>query len=382
MRSIFIPLFLLAGMLLLESCSSGKRAYERGDYYEAVLKSVNRLRQKPTHKKSQEVLRKSYPLALQTLEKKGQQLRSGSEPFKWKKALAVYEQINQLYKEISHAPGALEVIPNPQNYHQTVDELRKLAAEESYQVAEKLLAQHTREAAKDAYFHFREVQQLVPGYKDVEKQLSEAEYMAILKVVVEQIPVPGRYSLSGDFFQKRVEEFLQSQYRGNRFVRFYTPEEARREDLQIIDQYLQIHFDDFVVGQTFLSEKIETFSRDSVQVGDVKQPDGTKAPVYGTVKARFKSYRKEVVSEGLLSMRIVDAHTDAVLLQRKLPGEFVWLNEWAGFSGDERALSEKQLQLCELEEVLPPHPQDLFIEFTKPIFSQLKSGIREFYKRY
>lgn len=119
-----------------------------------------------------------------------------------------------------------------------------------------------------------------------------------------------------------------------------------------------------------------------MQVGDVKLQDGSKAPVYGTVKAKFKSYRKEVVSEGLLSMRIIDANTDAVLLQQKLPGEFVWLNEWASFTGDERALSEEQLRLCELEEVLPPHPQDLFVEFTKPIFGQLRSHVQEFYRRY
>ena len=382
MRYKLLPLLALASLLLLESCSSGKRAYERGDYYEAVLKSVNRLRQKPSHKKSRETLSKSYPMALQSLEKRAWQLRTSNEPFKWKKALAEYERINHLYEEITHAPGALEVVPQPTNYYETVNELKKMAAEESYQAGKKLLARNSREAAKEAFFHFREVQQFVPGYKDVGKQLEEAEYMAILKVVVEQIPVPGRYSLSGGFFQERVEEFLHSQYRGNRFVRFYTPKEAQQEKLQIIDQYMQIHFDDFVVGQTFLSENVESVSRDSVKVGEVAMPDGSKAPAYGTVKAKLKRYRKEVVSKGLLSMRIIDANTNAVLLARKFPGEFVWFNEWASFNGDERALSKEQLALCQGREQLPPHPQDLFIEFTKPIYNQLSSSVQEFYRRY
>ncbi len=382
MKFKYLPLFILACILLLESCSSGKRAYERGDYYEAVLKSVNRLRQKPAHKKSRTTLEKSYPLALQTLEKKARQLRTGKEPFKWKKALTVYEQINHLYEEVTHAPAALEVIPNPKNYYKTVDEVRQMAAEESYQAGKKLLAENTREAAKEAYFYFQEVQRFVPGYKDVEQEIDEAEYMAILKVVVAQIPVPGRYSLSGNFFQERVEEFLHSQYKGNRFVRFYTPEEVRRENLKIIDQYLQINFDDFVVGQTFLSENIESVSRDSVKVGDVAMPDGSKKPAYGTVKAKIKNYRKEVVSKGLLSMRIVDANTNTVLLSRKFPGEFVWFNEWASFNGDERALSKEQLRLCERREMIPPHPQDLFIEFTKPIYDQLSASVQDFYRHY
>lgn len=81
-------------------------------------------------------------------------------------------------------------------------------------------------------------------------------------------------------------------------------------------------------------------------------------------------------------MRILDARTDAVLLARKFPGEFVWFSEWASFNGDERALSKEQLALCERRELAPPHPQDLFIEFTKPIYGQLSSNVREFYRRY
>lgn len=382
MKYKFLPLYALFLFLVLESCSSGKKAFEQGNYYEAVLKSVNRLRQKPDHKKSKETLRRSYPLALQTLEKKAQHLQSANEPFKWKQVLRTYGQINHMYEEITHAPGALKVVPNPRNYYKSMDSIKKKAAEESYQAGIKLMRQNTREAAKEAYFHFSDVQEFVLGYKDVESQLAEAEFMAVLKVVVEQIPVPGRYSLSGGFFQDKVEEFLHSQYKGNRFVRFYSPMEAKMENLKIVDQYLQLQFDDFVVGQTHISENIETFSRDSVKVGEVKLPDGTKKPAYGTVKAKFKLHRKEVVSKGLMSIRIIDANNKAVLMHRKFPGEFVWFSEWASFNGDERALTKEQLALCELREVPPPPPQELFIEFTKPIYSQLTGSVREFYSKY
>ena len=382
MKYKLLPLYVLLVLLALNSCSSGKKAFEQGDYYEAVLKSVNRLRQKPNHKKSKAVLRKSYPLAVQTLEKKAKHIQTANEPFKWKQVLQIYAQINHLYEEINHAPGALAVIPRPRNYYQAMDDIKKKAAEESYAAGRKLMSRNTREAAKEAYFHFADVQQFIPGYKDVEKQLAEAEFMATLKVVVEQIPVPGRYSLSGGFFQDKVEEFLHSQYKGTRFVRFYSPDEARRENLQIIDQYLQLQFDDFVVGQTHFTENTETISRDSVKVGEVKLEDGTKKAAYGTVKAKYKLSRKEVVSKGLLSMRVVDANNNAVLLHRKFPGEFVWFSEWASFNGDERALTEEQLALCELREIPPPPPQDMFIQFTKPIFGQLAGSVREFYSRY
>jgi hypothetical protein len=64
---ISLPL-LVTAVLHFAGCSSGKKAYERGDYYEAVMKSVTRLRQNPDHSKSQETLKNAYPLAVEFFE--------------------------------------------------------------------------------------------------------------------------------------------------------------------------------------------------------------------------------------------------------------------------------------------------------------------------
>ena len=61
-------ILLLSSLLILEACSSGKSALKQGDYYDAVIQAVNRLRQNPDHKKSQEVLRSGYKMAIDYLE--------------------------------------------------------------------------------------------------------------------------------------------------------------------------------------------------------------------------------------------------------------------------------------------------------------------------
>ncbi len=38
--------------------------------------------------------------------------------------------------------------------------------------------------------------------------------------------------------------------------------------------------------------------------------------------------------------------------------------------------------LCKQKETQPPGAQDLFLEFTRPIYDQLTSGIRGFYNNY
>lgn len=377
----YIYLIALVTPIILSNCSSGKKAYEKGDYYSAVLKSVNRLRQNPSHKKSKEALKRSYPLAVQTAEQKATTILSTNAQFKYKNAMAYYERINTMYNEIRASPGALSVVSNPKNYFAKVATLKQQAAEESYEEALILLARNTRPDAKNAFLLFREANSFVPNYEDVRDKMDEAKFLATLKVVVEQISVPNRYNLSGNFFQDKVEEYLHTQFRSNEFVQFYTPNEVEANNLPFVDQYLRLQFDDFVVGETHTERSTEKVSRDSVKTGTVSTRAGEK-DVYSTVSATLVINRKEVRSRGLLSMRVTDADSKAVLTHRKFNGEFIWFSQWGNFNGDERALTDEQLDICQQQEVLPPDPQTLFIEFTRPIYDQLVPGVNEFYSRY
>ena len=71
-------------IVLFSACSSGKKAYERGDYYGAVMKAVNRLRQNPDHKKSMEILKEAYPLAVGYYESQAKNEIASNSNFKWK----------------------------------------------------------------------------------------------------------------------------------------------------------------------------------------------------------------------------------------------------------------------------------------------------------
>lgn len=374
-------LLICGAVLALSACSSGKKAYERGDYYGAVSKAVNRLRQNPDHNKSLATLKEAYPLAVQYYESQAKNEIASNSNFKWKNAIQSYNTLNQLYEEIRACPGCLTVVPNPRNYYAEIGPLKERAAEESYNAGITALMKGTRDDAKQAYFNFADAQSFVPGYKDVIAYLEKAKEEATLKVVLEQIPVPSRYNLSGGFFQDRVEEFLHTSYTDMSFIRFYTPTEAQSAQLQDPDQILRIQFDDFSVGNTVVNEKEQEVSKDSVKVGEVKL-EGKTVPVYNTVKAKLITTRKEVLSTGLLSMVVVDARTSGILSHKKFSGEYRWVNSWARFNGDERALSSEQLALCKQKELQPPDPQTLFLEFSKPIYNQLIPALRSFYQNF
>lgn len=368
-------------ILLFAACSSGKKAYERGDYYESVMKSIQRLRQNPDHSKSLETLKNAYPMAVDFLVTQAEHEIASNSTYKWRNAIQAYTSVNNMYEAIRQCPGCLKGVRNPKEYYAQIGPLKEKAAEESYNSGINALMNGTRDEARRAYFLFADANNYVPGFKDVLEYMDKAKFEATVKVIVEQIPVPNRYNLSGGFFQDKVEEFLHANYPDDGFVRFFTPQEAELVNLPHANHIMRIQFDDFSVGNVRMTEREETLTRDSVKLGETKVEDKT-IPIYGTVKAKLTTYRKEVLSSGLLSMVIVDAQTSGILTHRKFNGEYVWVSTWARFNGDERALTDQQLALCKLRELPPPVPQDLFLEFTRPIYNQLTPAVRNFYQNY
>jgi len=378
MRILLTPFIIC---LLLLSCSSGKKAFERGDYFNATLQAVNRLRSNPNSEKALQAVKDSYPMSLTWFQGKVDYALSTNSPFKYSEVVDFYEKMNRLSDEISRCPAAMNFFPKLNYYTSELAQTRKLAAEEQYQaglVNEKI---NTRLAWKNAYLNFQQTDRFVPGYKDVKRRMDEAKYNATLRVVVEQITVPRKYQLSSDFFLNQIIETLMK-YRPNEFVEYYSPEAADNAKIKNPDQLLKMSFDEFVIGQIYDKESVHELRRDSVEVGTVTLADGKKVKAYNTVKAKLTVYRRELISNGVLDVTIVDLSNNSVVSQRKFPGQFVWFVEWGSFNGDERALNDKQFAICKRKPSSPPGSQDLFIEFTKPIFNQVTPFLKSFYQKY
>ena len=379
---IFIFISVIA---IISSCSSGKGALQRGNYEEAVLQAVNRLRSSPDNKNATATLREAYPLALNWNMSNIDRLRSSNERFKWEGVLNSYQNLTRLHDEILRCPACLRLVASPSSYLNEANEARNLAAAERYETGDKLMVAETRDrmTAREALSHFRIAEDLVSNYKDTRKRMDEARFYATLKIVVEQVPVNSRsFTLSDEFFRNKIYEYISTNPRMNEFVRFYTPNEAIAAGLQNPDHIVKLQFDDFLVGQTFMNSNTETVtSKDSVKVGEAKV-EGKRVDVYNRVSAKLSTNRKTVTSKGLLDMQIIDAYSGKVIHQDKMIGEFIWFSEWANFNGDERALTKAQRDACNRREVPPPPPQDLFVEFCRPLYDQATQKIKNYYRNF
>jgi len=369
--------------LVLVACTTAKSQYEKGNYYDSVMRSVEKLRKSPNNKTARETLANAYPQAVNTFMDKLENEDHANIDFKFTKAVYTYQQLNKMYESIQRSPGAKQVITNPKKYYKTLEKIKPDAAEEQYAAGMYQLSMGNRENAKQAYHYFLKADKFVPGYKNVGENIDEAYHRSILHVVANLKPVQSRaYELSADVFYRQVENTL-AQIENNEFIRFYTPEQAAKNDLQHPDQILELNFEDFVVGETHTKERIEKMERDRVVVGEITLDSGRKKEVIGSVDAEVALFRMEVISRGLVNLSITkNGMEDKDLIYQDFPGEFVWFHEWGQFNGDQRALTDEQVAICNNKRINPVPPQQLFVEFTKPIHQQLHNKLLAFYKNY
>ena len=83
----------------------------------------------------------------------------------------------------------------------------------------------------------------------------------------------------------------------NYFFAVFAPLEQLAEQKQVPDQVVDLSFDDYYIGQTYVKEVRESLVRDSVKVGEVTDSLGTKYPVYGVVKADLQRFEKTRVGD-------------------------------------------------------------------------------------
>ncbi|MDI3322362.1 hypothetical protein [Pinibacter soli] len=380
LRACLALLFVSATFIILSGCSAGKSALKKGDYYSACLQSIDRLRSSSANKKAIETLQEAYPMAVNYTKQEEIRLTQFYKQGNYLLVYRNYEAMSNIARNIITSPGAMKVIPNPDSHTSELNKYRGLAADESYKMGESALNINTRESAKTAYYNFLQVQQIDPGYKDVNNKINDALWLATLKVMIDMAPITGAYQVNGDFFYTQILNYTSSNLK-DKFIRFYTPSEAQEYQINP-DQVMQIGFYDFVVGNVYDSKNTYDVKRDSVKIGTSKDKTGTAFDVYGPVTARVTAYTRNIDSRGLLDVYITDYSTNRSLASRRFTGGYTWATSWGSFNGDERALTVDEREMIGRQPATPPPPQQLFVEFTKPLYTQATDFIRSFYSSY
>jgi len=370
-------LFFLSLVLMLSACVSGKKRFEKGEYDKATYQAINRLRGNPDNKNAKKYLPLAYQHALEYHLNQIDRLKSSTAEFKYDDIAAHYGNLNSLYNEIVTCPGCIRIVKSPRNFQTEFDESTLLASKAHFNAGLRELGKNNKAAGRAAYRHFLDAKNYTPQYNKIEAYLDSALDMGTVKVLLEDIPVHSRtLALTNEFFQNQILQYVRGL--NYTFVDFFRVGELETFNLEP-DEIIVMQFDDFVVGQNYLKERVENLERDSVKIGVIDTDDG-ETPIYGTAKAKLTIFEKTLTSSGLLDFQIINSVSGSTMVQKKFPGTYVWKTSWASFNGMEEALTKDQLELTNRREAYPPSPQDLFVQFTQPIYSQIVGMISAHYK--
>lgn len=373
-----IPFYFIVILFILTSCSTGKNALQKGDYFFAVSKAVERLKTAPDNKKAINVLKEGYPMALDWSQEEMDLVLSSNSSFKWEGAISLMRQVNLLSGKIRRTPAARKIIKNTKNYSSELNMALEKAAAARYNAGRLELEQNSRESARFAFDHFIMANNFIHGYKDVLKKLDEAKNMATRIVILEVIPVnTKKYKLSSEFLYDQVFEFLNLNYPEKSFVHFYSPKQADKLGFKHPDFIVRMEFFDFSVGNLIRNEKEEHLEKKV----KIETKDTTKVE-YNIYKATLKTFTDEVLSGGTLRFNIIEFETDRLVSDELINGSFSWINDYAIFVGDIEALNNNQRKLIKRKAMPLPQEQYLFIEFTKPIYNKVTTKLNRFFRKY
>ncbi|MEN9839710.1 MAG: hypothetical protein RL177_1189 [Bacteroidota bacterium] len=378
MQSLRLLLIGLASLAVL-SCNSAKKAYDQGDYEQAVRLSVAKLKEDPDNRNARRVLVQAYPKAVETNLAEVRAFAELDDPLRWEPITRAYNRLNVLQQRLARCPVCDDLLPERRLYVDEWNDARMRAAEVRYRMGVTELRGTTRESAKLALEHFMLVEQFEPDFKDTRTLMDEALERATLHVVIREMPEQQRaFQPIQDAFQQELMDRLTQSTRRS-LVRFYSQQEAESQPPPFLDHEISLVFESFSVGNVVFDRTTETVtSADSVKIGDARI-DGQTVPVYNRVTARYTQISKTVLGGGQLLLKITDAASGRVVMQERFDGEYQWVHRWATFNGDERALNAEQKRLTQLREAVPPPPELIFEEFTRPILANLSERMRRFY---
>jgi hypothetical protein len=198
MKKTFTLLVLIA--IIVSGCASSGKLMRKGQYDQAINKSVKKLLKDPEKMKELTVLANSYKLANQNDLDNITYLKKTGEPDIWDKVFITYsgmkvrqEKVKVLSDDILGKMGYEYV-----NYDNDIIAAKKKAAEYFYVHAQTLLALNDRDNARKAYYELEKVKDYYASYKDCDSLISVAleqgtAYVLFKILNATTIPLPADF---------------------------------------------------------------------------------------------------------------------------------------------------------------------------------------------
>jgi len=374
--------FILAASVIIFSCKSASKSYQKGDYTDAIERGVKKLQKDPNDYETRDLVKNSYKYTVNQHEDEIRILSNSKNDSRYEKIYEEYYSLQRLYETIREYPVASQLV-KPTDYSEYVNTYRDKAAEAHLAKANKWMDEGTKIAYREAYKEFNVALQYRPEDFDLRKMRDTAYEAAITNVVVSEMQNMGGYQYGSSYqmqnFQRDVIRTL-SYNMNNEFVKFYNEFEARSKNVQP-DQIMELNLSRISLGQPNDQRTTREVTKEVVVKELVYKPDSV-VKQYGTVRAKITNTTRTSLSQGDLFITVKDTK-GRIIFNDRFTGEHKWQTDFATYTGDERALSDSDRQaLNNNNNSTPPNEDQIMEELLKQIQSDLTNRLRSYYTRY
>lgn len=379
MTKIYFLLF--ASGLFLFSCSTPTKAYNKGDYADAIELGVKKLQKDPGDYETRDLVKSAYTFAVNQHEEEIRNLSASSNDNRYEAILKEYNKLQDLYNTLTEYPAVAQMI-TATNYSSYVQTYRDKVADIHLAAAEKWMDEGTKASFRNAYNEYN----YALRYRNnmaIKAKRDEAYNAALTKVLVVPIQNYGGYSYNSSYqlqqFQAEVMRTLAYNM-NNDFIKFFSEWDLRNNNLEP-DQILEMNLGRIRIGQPYDERTQRQVSKEVVIKETVYKPDSV-VKQYGTVRATITNTRRTLLSEGELYLSLRDPKGRTIWNDR-FNGQHRWQTEFATYTGDERALSESdRAALNKNPNYNTPREDEIMAELYRQIQSDLSYRLRNYYSRF
>jgi tetratricopeptide (TPR) repeat protein len=369
--------------LIFFSCKTANKAYDKGNYHEAIELAARKLQKDPYDGETKALAQNSYRQAVKSHEDKVRQLSNSASEKRFEQIYNEYRQLQNLYDLVQRYPSIQNVV-KANDYTDYLVTYRDKTAEYYFQRGLSKMNENTKMAYREAYQHFRNASK----YRDdsvLRNKLDETYKLAVVKVVIlpmNEFMYGGGYQTNNSYLFRNFETDLIRTLRyntNNEFVEFYSEWDARGRNVEP-DEVLDLRLGRMDIGRPYDKQNTRTVSKEVVVKETVFKPDSV-VKQYAKVTAQVTTTQRTMVSEGELFVTSRDGR-GRILWNEVFRGQHRWQVEFTSYTGDERALSDRDKSLLNQRDFTTPREEEVIESVLRQIQLDMNQRVRNYYSRY
>jgi len=387
MKKITIILVL---SVLISACNSTKKVQKliaSGDYNRALEISVKKLQKSKESKKKQKhilFLETAYKKSVEENNRQLQRLEKDPNPASIEQIFELYTALDQrqeivrpllpLYHKKSNRNITFDFV----DYTDQINASKATLSDYLYSKALKLLNSNTRDNARKAYSDLNYLNDVNPNFKDVDALLKEAHYKGTTFVQV------NLENQTNQVIPRRLEDDLLN-FNTYGLDEFWTVFHSEEQNNTNYDYELKLLFNRIDVSPERLEEKhsiLEKEIEDGFEYrldenGNVAR-DTLGKPIkvtkYKIVRSDFYEIHQEKASHiaGDVVLTKLSGNGKRIIDTFPLDSEFVFINDFAEMSGDNRALDSYHKDLLRHREIPFPSNEQMIFDTGEDLKEKLK----------